>query len=181
MNATELRLQEIAFSLAVELTIETSHIWRKLPTDYNHLQTLRSKSAWINLSIDNTRLRITSTCPRAMIKGTAAETISCNINRDPAKIAKDIYRRLLPNARELFKKSREYSRKEKDKRAELAEKMHRLRQFFTHESTSHEKTYARMHSHTAEIDLHHDKVNTLKIDSPTMEQTLYILKYLKGN
>jgi len=95
-------LAQLTQTLAVEMTAITGTIWRAdIDPDRwaNHIFT---ETAYISLSIDGYsapyRLKAWASTPRGIASLIDHETISMSIDRQPAALAADIKRRLLPHA-----------------------------------------------------------------------------------
>ena len=105
------KLPQITKSLAAELSAaDFPHIWRVAKGRRDWWQTLITTDAWLTLQINNDRLVIASDRPREMKSASTAERITVAIDRKPEAIARDIQARLLPNAREYFRRCRDYTK-----------------------------------------------------------------------
>lgn len=173
-------LLEIAKSLAVELSAaDFPHLWRVVRGRRDWWQKLKTEDAWITIQENSGRLIVTSDRPRQMKTAGNSERITCSLDRPLQAIAQDITRRLLPNARDYFARCREYTRNWKKEQEDHAQILHILEPFTNWKRTDSDGTRTDWHSHRASADIYTDHIYTLKIDRPTTDEILKILRILE--
>lgn len=123
MRTQDLSLNTLAGHLAVELTIITGETWRARidPSESHQRPHIDSPSATLYLSQEwNTnRLSVRASAPEGMREMKTGEKITCNPERTPEAIARDINSRLINHARAHLIESAAY---DLQKRKEAARK-----------------------------------------------------------
>ena len=169
-------------SLAVELSAaDFPHIWKRARNRSNWYEELITDDAFLMLQFNNTkRLSIASDKPNAMRSAGSADRITVDPNRTPEAIARDIVTRLLPNARAYFQTCRAETIRVKERQQAHQLLLHSLKEFTTWKQTDSDKTRTQWRGNKARADVYSNFISELRIDSPTIEQTITILKILKG-
>lgn len=176
-------LHHIAQSLAAELSAaDFPHFWRVVKHERGEwFQDLKTDDAWLCLQhAPNNRLAIIADKPKGMKTAGQAERITVASDRTPEAIARDIRARLLPNAREYFARCRDYTRKWKQDQDDHAQLLHMLAPFTTWKRTDSDGTRSEWQASRARADIYHDRIYSVKIENPTTDELLQILKLLKG-
>jgi len=165
--------------ITVELTILTGELF-KLSEDGN---TLEGETAYIHAYLREwprpARLALSPGTPKGVRSYFNTETITCNPNRAPKDIARDIQNRLLPEAREFHIKNMEYHHK---RLAELAAHRAAVEPFeaagFKHQTYCESETHSKMYLGDCTIEIYGTKTE-FKITDLTPEEAYQILTFVK--
>lgn len=176
------QLLKLCREIAAELSAaDFPHLWRVKRNKHDAwYQTLTTTDAFIDIQNgrDKNRLCIQATRPQEMYNAYNAPEITVSEDRNPEAIARDIVGRLLPEAREYFKKCHTISRKEKEDRATHAAMLHKLQSFTTWKRTDSNGHRTEWQGNRARADIYTETISDLRISSPTMEETIKILQIL---
>jgi hypothetical protein len=176
------QLLKLCREIAAELSAaDFPHLWRVKRNHHDAwYQTLTTTGAFIDIQNgrDKNRLNIQATRPREMFNAYNAPEITVSQDRTPEAIARDIATRLLPEAREYFKKCHTISKTEKERRATHAAMLHKLQSFTTWKRTDSNGHRTEWQGTRARADIYTETISELRISSPTMGETLKILQIL---
>jgi hypothetical protein len=174
-------LNQLSRSLAAELSAaDFPHLWRVQRNSRRAwYETLTTSDAWLMLQRDGQRIIISADHPREMKRGGISERITVASDRTPEAIARDIRARLLPAAREYFRKCHEQTRKEKQRQITHALLLHRLQSFTRWQQTDSDGTRSSWCSKRTRADVYSDHISEMKIDSPSIEEAIQILTILE--
>lgn len=172
---------DLCKSLAVEMTARTGEIWRTVEDAQNWTH-IESPTACLSLRDDwrTHRLAIHATAPNATREKTTGETITCDPERRPEAIARDIETRLLAHARQHLAESKEYDRKRRQEAAEKNLRLSFLRKYLPREHQPDKLCNAdSMKRANIYAQLTYENLVELEITLP-LKQALQILEILKG-
>lgn len=174
-------INQVARTLAVEMTARTGELWRAMIRP-NHNPQIESPTACLCVSYHwrTGRLDIHAGSPPEMLERKTGETITCNPERKPEAIAADICARLLTHAREHLRESAEYDRQRRQEEAEKILRLNFLRKYLPSEY-QHEKLCNSNHRGPANIyaSLTYDNEVKLEITLP-LREALKVLKQITG-
>ena len=168
-------------SLAVEMSvIDFPNLWKLDRNRREWYEELTTRDAWLMMQRDGKRIHISADHPREMERVYNAPSITVSADRTPEAIARDIVTRLLPNARAYFQTCRAETIRVKERQQAHQLLLHSLKEFTTWKQTDSDKTRTQWRGNKARADVYSNFISELRIDSPTIEQTITILKILKG-
>jgi len=174
-------LHTLAINLAVEMSvIDFPNLWKLDRNRREWYEELTTRDAWLMMQRDGKRIHISADHPREMERVYNAPSITVSADRTPEAIARDIVTRLLPNARAYFQTCRAETIRVKERQQAHQLLLHSLKEFTTWKQTDSDKTRTQWRGNKARADVYSNFISELRIDSPTIEQTITILKILKG-
>lgn len=174
-------LHTLARALVIELSIlDFPNIWKVNRNRREWYETITTRDAWIMIQRDGKRIHFSADHPREMERVYNAPSITVSADRTPEAIARDIRARLLTDAREHFQKCHAETLRKKARQETHTLLLHSLREFTTWKQTDSDKSRTQWRGDNARADVYSDHISELRIDSPTIEQTITILRYLKG-
>lgn len=175
-------LLSLSQEIAVELSIlDTPHIWtaRQNPGAWwTHLYT---GDAWLHLNIDRSgkRLIVTASRPRELLTSGETESYTYAMTRTPEDMARAIARQNVPNARAHFAACLAWTRQNKERKRAHAETLHSLEPFARWKRTDSNGQRTDLQTETARLDVICERVNEIRINNPTLDQAMRILRMLE--
>jgi len=160
--------------------IDFPNLWKLDRNRREWYEELTTRDAWLMMQRDGKRIHISADHPREMERVYNAPSITVSADRTPEAIARDIVTRLLPNARAYFQTCRAETIRVKERQQAHQLLLHSLKEFTTWKQTDSDKTRTQWRGNKARADVYSNFISELRIDSPTIEQTITILKILKG-
>ncbi len=173
-------LNTLMRKIAAELSAaDFPNLWRVRRNRREWWETLTTSNAWIDAHRDGQRLEFRASFPPEMERVYNAPSITVSATRTPEAIARDLLHRLIPDARAHFAKCHEATRKAKADRATHAALLHMLEPFTNWKRTDSGGTRTEWRSNRTRADVYTSFVSELRINSPSNEEVIKILKILK--
>jgi len=172
-------LNTLMRKVAAELSAaDFPHLWRVRPNRRDWYETLYTVGAWLYIHKDGQRIEICADHPPQMERAYNAPSITISATRTPEAIARDLLNRIIPDARAHFDKCLEITRKAKADRATHAELLHRLEPFTKWKRTDSNGHRTEWTSNRTRADVYTTHLSELRINSPTLEETIKIMEIL---
>jgi hypothetical protein len=172
-------LHDLIIQVAIELSAaDFPNIWRCRRAPREWWESLTTSDEWLNIHRDGQRLEISASHPKEMTSAYNAPSITVSATRTPQAIARDILSRLAPDARAHYAKCHEATRKAKEAREAHAATLHKLQNYCKWKRTDSNGQRTEWTAENVRADISNTRVYDLRISTPSIEQTIQILKIL---